>query len=76
MTAHTTLVILISSKHNVAVKHGSSKLLKIIELWFLELQIEILASDQGALYRYVKMVYWQYTLHKTELFKPLFSLQT
>ena len=74
MTVHTTVVVLVS--HNVAAKHRSSKLLKINKLWFLELQIEILASNQVALYRYVKMVYWQYTLCKPELSKPLISLQS
>ena len=43
----TTLVALVSYKHNVAAKHVSSKLLTTNELWLLELQIKstrILAS--------------------------------
>ena len=40
-------------KHNVAAKHGSSKLLTSNELWLLELQIKstrILASIPDALW--------------------------
>ena len=47
-----TLVILVSYKHNVATKHGSSKPLATNELWLLELRIKstsILASIPDAL---------------------------
>ena len=41
-TAHerTTLVTIVSYKHNVAAKHGSSKPLTTNELWLLELGIK------------------------------------
>ena len=46
------MVTLVSYKHNVAAKHGSSKPLTTNELWLLELRIKstrILASIPDAL---------------------------